>query len=90
MSHLKSLLEESRKRNMELEEKVEEGLKKVRDSREEQANIEERLRKELVSQVREMERGERCVLYLLYNPVPVTNVFEILLFLSDEACRVVP
>ena len=62
MSHLKSSLEESRKRNMELEEKVEEGLKKVRDSREEQANIEERLRKELVSQVREMERGERCML----------------------------
>ena len=47
---------------MELEEKVEEGLKKVRDSREEQANIEERLRKELVSEVREMERGERCML----------------------------
>ena len=45
---------------MELEEKVEEGLKKVRDSREEQANIEERLRKELVSQVRGMGWGERC------------------------------
>ena len=54
MSHLKSSLEEVRKRNTELEEKVEEGLKKVRDSREEQANIEERLRKELVSQVRGM------------------------------------
>ena len=59
---MKSLLEESRKRNVELEEKVEEGLKKVRDSREEQANIEERLRKELVSQVREMDQGERCML----------------------------
>ena len=57
---MKSSLEEARKRNMELEEKVEEGLKKVRDSREEQANIEERLRKELVSQVRGMGWGERC------------------------------
>ena len=61
MSHLKSSLEEARKRNMELEEKVEEGLKKVRDSREEQANIEERLRKELVSQVRGIDG---CVLCL--------------------------
>ena len=61
MSHLKSSLEEARKRNTELEEKVEEGLKKVRDSREEQANIEERLRKELVSQVRGMDG---CVLCL--------------------------
>lgn len=85
---MKSSLEESRKRNMELEEKVEEGLKKVRDSREEQANIEERLRKELVSQVREGrgEKGVCCV--LLYNPVPVTNVSE--MFFSDEACGVVP
>ena len=62
MSHLKSSLEDARKRNTELEEKVEEGLKKVRDSREEQANIEERLRKELVSQVKEMDWREGCVL----------------------------
>ena len=57
---MKSSLEEARKRNTELEEKVEEGLKKVRDSREEQANIEERLRKELVSQVRGMGWGGGC------------------------------
>ena len=72
---MKSLLEESRKRNVELEEKVEEGLKKVRDSREEQANIEERLRKELVSQVREMERGERCMLCLVVQSSPSHECF---------------
>ena len=72
---MKSLLEESRKRNMELEEKVEEGLKKVRDSREEQANIEERLRKELVSQVREMDQGERCMLCLVVQSSPSHECF---------------
>ena len=68
---MKSSLEEARKRNAELEEKVEEGLKKVRDSREEQANIEERLRKELVSQVRGLGWGEGCVVF--NEPIPVAN-----------------
>lgn len=52
MSQLTSALEQSKQSNADLKEKVEECLRKIRDSKEDQANIEEQLRKELVSKVR--------------------------------------
>ena len=55
-----SALEQSKQSNADLKEKVEECLRKIRDSKEDQANIEEQLRKELVSKVRGgRERGRR-------------------------------
>ena len=60
MSQLTSALEQSKQSNADLKEKVEECLRKIRDSKEDQANIEEQLRMELVSKVRGgRERGRR-------------------------------
>ena len=58
VSQLTSALEQSKQSNADLKEKVEECLRKIRDSKEDQANIEEQLRKELVSKVRG-RRGRR-------------------------------
>ena len=58
VSQLTSALEQSKQSNADLKEKVEECLRKIRDSKEDQANIEEQLRKELVSKVRR-RRGRR-------------------------------
>jgi len=59
VSQLTSTLEQTKQSNADLKEKVEECLRKIRDSKEDQANIEEQLRKELVSKVRGTRRRRR-------------------------------